>query len=73
MAALDDLPSAMLVFAVLGFFLGMPADGSWVEEDFRSLHGGESSPFGIPLVPANQHTDFAKLGLPGLKTEIAGG
>ena len=70
-AALNDFPGVVLFF-VLGFFCGMPADGCWVEQDFCALHGGEARGFGIPLVPADEDTDFAVLSLPGAKAEVPG-
>jgi len=70
-AALDGLPGRVL-FLVLGFFTGMPADGGWIEKNFCALHSGQSRGFGIPLVPADKHADFAVPGLPGAKAEVAG-
>src|SRR5262245_37562623 len=52
MRALDDFPGAMLVGAVLGLFLWMPADRRWIEQDIRPLHCCEARPFRVPLVPA---------------------
>ena len=50
----------------------MPADGGGVEKNFRALHGGEAGGFGIPLVPADEHADFAVTRLPGAEAEVAG-
>src|SRR5262249_16235491 len=47
-AALDGFPRAVL-FLVLGFFGGVPADGGWIEKNLCALHRGESRGFGIPL------------------------
>ena len=57
--ALHDFPGAMLVDAVLGLLFGMPANRGGVKKNFRSLHGGQASGFGIPLVPTDQYADFA--------------
>src|ERR1700722_11851628 len=37
-AALDEFPGGMLVLAVFGLLLRMPADGGGVEKNFRALH-----------------------------------
>ena len=69
MAALDGFPRVVLVHAVFLFFSRMPADGRRVKKDLRALQCGEPRGFRIPLVPANQHADFAVARLPGLETE----
>ena len=50
----------------------MPADGGGIKQNLRALHGGEAGGFGIPLVPANEHADFAEFRLPGAEAKIAG-
>ena len=50
----------------------MPADGGRVKKDFRALQRRQPRGFGIPLVPANQHADFAVARLPRLEAEVAG-
>jgi hypothetical protein len=71
-AALDGFPGTVLALAVFFFLGGMPADSGWIEENFSALHGREAGGFGVPLVPADQHADFAVAGLPGAKAEVAG-
>ena len=70
-AALDGFPGVVL-FLMLGFFGGMPADGGWVEKDFCALHCRQTRRFGIPLVPTDEDADFAVLGLPGAEAEVTG-
>ena len=72
MAALDRFPSAVLVYAVFGFFLRMPAYGRGVKENLRSLHRGQPRSFGVPLVPTNEHTDFPEFGVPCAEPGVAG-
>ncbi len=50
----------------------MPADGGRVEKNLRTLHRGEARGFGIPLIPADQHTDLAITRLPRFETKVAG-
>ena len=69
--ALDCFPRVVLRFAVFGFFFGMPADCSWIKEHLRALERSQPSAFGVPLVPTNQHANFAITCLPCPKTEIA--
>lgn len=40
MGALDGFPGVVLAFAELEFFSGVPADGSWVEENLSAGEGG---------------------------------
>src|ERR1051325_4300809 len=70
--ALDGLPRAVLVHAVFLFLLWMPADGGGVEENLRASHRREPRAFGIPLVPADQHSDLPELRLPRTETEVSG-
>ena len=72
MAALDGLPGVVLAFAEFCPFAGMPADGGGVKKNFRALQRGQPRGFGIPLVPANQHADFAVARRPRLEAGVAG-
>ncbi len=71
-AALNELPRAMLFCSVRFFLRRMPADGGGVEKNLRALQRRQSRAFRIPLVPANQDADLAVTCLPGAKAEIAG-
>ena len=72
MAALNGFPGVVLVHAIFLFFARMPADGGGIKQDLRALQRGEPRGFGIPLVPANQHADFAVTRPPRLEAEVAG-
>jgi len=54
-------------------FQPVPADGSGTEEDFGALQRSQSSGFGIPLVPTDEHADLRVTGLPGAKAKVTGG
>ena len=71
-AALDGLPRVVLSFAFGGFFGWMPADGGGVKNDLGAGQCRKSRCFGIPLVPANQHANFAKSRFPRAEALIAG-
>ena len=51
-----------------------PRDASrwrWGKKNLRALHRGESRSLGVPLIPADQHADFAEAGLPRAKPQVA--
>ena len=50
-----------------------PRDASrwrWGKKNLRALHRGESRSLGVPLIPADQHADFAEAGLPRAKPQV---
>ena len=49
----------------------MPTDGGRVKQKLRPLHGGETRGLGVPLIPANQHADFAEAGVPRAEPKVA--
>src|SRR6266403_762734 len=72
MRALNGAPGIVLRNAKLGLLRGMPPNGSWIEENARSLQRGESCAFGIPLIPTHQCAEPSRRGIEGLESEIAG-
>src|SRR5205823_7260186 len=57
----------------VGVLLGrMPADGRGIEQDGGTLQGGETSAFGIPLVPADQRADASHTRVERAEAQIAG-
>src|SRR5882724_9050428 len=70
-APLNRLPGCMLQFPVFSLFSGMPTDGGRIKKDLGALHRRQSSRFRIPLVPANQDTNFRIACLPCAKAQIA--
>src|SRR5262249_28735232 len=72
-AALHQFPRVVLRFAVLGLFLGVPADGGGVEEDFCTLQCRQSGGLGEPLVPADEDADVGVGGFPDAEAGVAGG
>src|SRR5579884_1367019 len=71
--ALNRAPGIVLGVAELGFLCRVPADRSGIKENLRALQGGEARSLRIPLVPANQRTDFSRLRVERAEAEIAGG
>ena len=71
--ALHGLPGAVLGFAVLGFFAGVPADGGGVEKGFGAVQCGDAGGLGVPLVPADEGSDGAVGGFESAEAEVAGG
>src|SRR5438067_209418 len=61
----------MLGFAVLSFFLRMPANGGGIKQNLGSLERGQPGGFRIPLIPTDQDSDFAVFGFPGPKPKVA--
>src|SRR5437868_3794278 len=55
--ALDGAPRIVLSDSILLFLCGMPTDRGGIEEHLRALQCGQSSAFGVPLVPADQRAD----------------
>src|SRR5215470_15062264 len=51
----------------------MPANGCGVEEDVGALQRRDARAFRIPLIPADEGSDFSDGGVEGLEAEIAGG
>src|SRR6266478_9878891 len=72
MRALNGAPGIVLCNAKLGLLRGMPPNGSWIEENGRSLQRGESCAFGIPLIPTHQGAEPSRRGIEGFESEIAG-
>src|SRR5690348_11946436 len=70
--ALNRAPGIMLRFAELRFLRRMPADRRRIKKHLRPLQRGETRPFRIPLVPANQRADFSRLRIESTEAEIAG-
>src|SRR5690606_23106230 len=66
------LPGAMLALAVRRLLLRMPTDRGRIDEQLGTLHRGEARGFGIPLVPADEHTELGGLRMPNFVAEIAG-
>ncbi len=50
-----------------------PADGGGVKQHVGPLERGEAGRFGIPLIPADEHTQLGKTRVKHLITAIAGG
>src|SRR5438270_11831959 len=50
----------------------MPPNGGRVEENVRSLEGGQTRGLRIPLVPADQDPDPAETRVEGPKAEVTG-
>src|SRR5260221_345856 len=63
--ALDGLPRRALGGPVLRLLVGMPADRGGIEEDGRAAQRGQARPLGIPLVPADEGADAARLRVEG--------
>lgn len=57
---------------ILCIIIGI-ADGSRIDEDFCSLESHQTGCFGIPLIPANEHAEFAHGSLNRLEIEVARG
>ena len=49
----------------------MPTDSGREKQKLRPLHGGETRGLGVPLIPANQHADFAEAGVPRAEPKVA--
>src|SRR5262245_37094850 len=60
----------MLPLAMLGLFLGMPADSGGIEKDFRATQGREPGRLRVPLIPADAYADPGEFRLPGREAEI---
>src|SRR6202171_2749903 len=69
--ALDRAPRVALGDAVLRFLVRVPADGRRVEDHRRALQRREPRVLGIPLVPADERADAARLGIEGAEPEVA--
>src|SRR5260221_10058852 len=61
----------MLQVTVFSFFAGMPSDGGGIEKNLGALHRSQPSRFRVPLIPADEYTDFCKARLPGAKAKIS--
>ncbi len=72
MCALNGTPGVMLHGAELGFLVRMPADGGGIKENICALQRGQARAFGIPLVPADERSHAAILGVKCLEAEVAG-
>ena len=72
-APLDRFPGRLLLGAVLRLLRREPTDGGWVEQDLGAAQGGEARGLRVPLVPADQHPDAAKAGVPASEAEVARG
>ena len=72
MRTLDGPPGIELGRAELRLFGGMPADGRGIEKNIRAAQARQARAFGIPLVPADQHTDSAVPRIEIRKTQVAG-
>ncbi len=73
MGALYGLPGTVLALAEFGFFGRVPADGGGKEESFGAFESRDAGGFGVPLIPADEGTDWAGAGGLGLEVEVAGG
>ncbi len=69
--ALDGTPRVVLLLAVLLLLVRMPADRRGIEQHLRALQRGKPRGFGIPLVPADERTDFADRRIQRLEAEVA--
>src|SRR5207248_7496910 len=59
--ALNRAPGVVLRCSVLLLFSRMPSDGRRVKQHLSTLQRGEASSFGIPLIPADECADGARL------------
>ena len=73
MTAHHCLPCGILTGTVDLAFAGNPANRSRIEQQLGPLHRGQTSGFGIPLIPANADTDFGVLRLECEEPQIAWG
>src|SRR5262245_9681702 len=62
------LPRSM--FSLLG---RVPSDGSRKKQDLSTAHGCEARPFGIPLIPTDEHPDIRKASFPSPKAQVTRG
>src|SRR5258708_37271964 len=71
MTSLYRAPDVALRCSVLFFFVWVPADCSWIEQNIRTAKSGQSCAFGIPLIPANQRSDSAGSGVSSFESKIS--
>ena len=50
----------------------MPGNGSWIEQNLRAKQRGDARRLGIPLIPADEHSDVSEPGAPDTKAVDAG-
>ena len=58
-------------FSEFGFLRRVPSDRRGIEKNLRALQRREPRAFGIPLVPADQSSNAAHVGVEGAEAEIA--
>ena len=73
MSALNGLPGHALAFLFLGGIGALEADGGGIDEQVSTLQRHEPGCFGIPLVPAHEHTESAHAGVDGVEAQVAWG
>src|SRR5215472_3765255 len=69
---LDRAPGVMLSHSRLRFFRRMPADCRRIKQNLGALQRGEPRALGIPLIPTDQRSQFARAGLERAEAEISG-
>src|SRR2546430_5595563 len=69
---LNGSPGVVLSCTELGLFRGMPSDGSGIKQHVSALQCGDTGALGIPLVPANERSDPADIGIEGAVAKVAG-
>ena len=72
MTALHGLPGLELLRIYLFSLGSSPADGSRIKQDFCTHKAGNAGSFGIPLIPADQHSDPGITGFKNLVTRVTG-
>src|SRR5204863_10029751 len=71
-AALDRLPRGVLALAEFRLLVRAPADRGRVGEDLGALERGEPRGLGVPLIPADEHTELRGRSVEHLEAEVAG-
>src|SRR5438094_8312886 len=69
-AALNGAPGLQLCRAELRFLMRVPADAGGIKNYLSAAKRSETRAFGIPLVPANLHTDARVLRIEIWKAQI---
>src|SRR5690606_40077657 len=73
MAFHDIHPCTMLVGAILFFLLGVPSNCSRIKQYFSPLKRGQSRGLWIPLIPADERSDFSLFSRKSSETSVSWG